>query len=125
MIKNIGWITLWSQDYKKLANWYEEVLGFKRTGELDITNDSGIMFEFESGSSFWIGQHSEVVGKAKDRYRFFICFNVDSVSEMYKELVKKGVEFVRTPSLSPTSDYYAMTLVDLDGNLVQFESISE
>ncbi len=52
MIKNIGWITLWSEDYNKLAKWYEETLGFKRTGELDISNDTGIIFEFESGSSF-------------------------------------------------------------------------
>ena len=125
MIKNIGWITLWSEDYKKLASWYEEVLGFKRTGELDIKNDTGIMFEFDNGSNFWIGQHSEIKGRAKDRYRFFICFNVDSVSELYNNVKDKGVEFIRKPSLSPTGDYYATTLVDLDGNLVQFESVNE
>lgn len=123
MIKSIGWITLWSEDYKKLAKWYEDVLGFKRTGEIDITNDTGIMFEFENSSSFWIGQHSEVKGKAKDRYRFFICFNVENVYQLYEDLKDKNVEFVREPSLSPTGDYDAMTLVDLDGNLVQFESL--
>ena len=125
MIKNIGWITLWSEDYQKLAKWYEEILGFKRTGALDLTNDTGIMFEFENGTNFWIGKHSEVKGMAKDRYRFFICFNVDSVSEMYESLKGKGIEYVREPSLSPTGDYYAMTLVDLDGNLVQFESVNK
>lgn len=125
MIKNIGWVCLWSEDYQKLAKWYEEVLGFKRTGEIDIKNDTGVMFEFENKSNFWIGQHSEVKGTSKDRYRFFICFNVDSVRQLYNEIKDKNVEFIREPSLSPTGDYYAMTLVDLDGNLVQFESVNK
>ncbi len=125
MIKNIGWITLWSEDYLRLAKWYEDILGFKRTSELDLENDTGVIFEFENSSSFWIGKHSEVKGMAKDRYRFFICFNVDSVSELYGKIKDKGVEIVRKPSISPTNDYFAMTLEDLDGNLVQFESTQE
>ncbi len=44
---------------------------------------------------------------------------------MYEDIKDKGVEFVREPSLSPTGDYYAMTLIDLDGNLVQFESVEK
>ena len=124
MIKNIGFITIWSDDYRALANWYEEVLGLKRTDELNLPEDTGVIFDFGGGTALWIGEHSEVSGKNKDRYRSFVCYNVESVGDMYEKLVKQNVEFIRKPSLSPTKDYYAATAVDPDGNLIQFESES-
>ena len=102
MIKSIGWLTIWSEDYKKLANWYRDTLELKVASELNLPNDTGVIFEFPNGTNLWIGYHDKVRGKSKDPYRSFVSFNVDSVTELYEKLSPKGVEFIRKPSISPT-----------------------
>ncbi len=112
-------VIIYSQDYEKLATWYENVLGFKVIEKLQLPNDTYVAFEMGS-NYFSIGKHSEVHGNNADSYRIMINFNVDSVEKSYEEIKNKNVEFVATPFLSPTGTFWGMTLKDPEGNIVQF-----
>lgn len=118
MIKNISSVLIWSEDYKKLANWYREKLGLCMLEELKHPKDSGVGFQV-GNVYLWIGQHSKVKGKNKDMHRHMFNFVVDSVSKSYEELKSKDVKFLAKPFKAPTFDKYFATFYDLDHNLVQ------
>ena len=118
MIKNISAILIWSEDYKKLADWYQDKLGLEILEKLNHPEDTGIGFQV-GNVYLWIGQHSKVKGKNKDIHRHMFNFVVDSVSNSYGELNKKGVKFLAKPFKAPTFDKYFATFYDLDNNLVQ------
>lgn len=118
MIRNISAILIWSQDYRKLANWYIEKLGLEVLEELDHPEDTGVGFQV-GDVYLWIGQHSQVHGKNKDIHRHMFNFVVDSVGDAYKMLEAKGVRFLAKPFKAPTFDKYFATFYDLDDNLVQ------
>ncbi len=50
---------------------------------------------------------------------------MESVAALYKKLIKKGVEFIAKPTLSPTKDYYVATAIDPEDNVIQFFSDKE
>lgn len=112
-------VCIWSEDYKKLAFWYEKVLGFAVRKNLDLPNDTGIDFDF-GDTYFFIGKHSEVKGKSKDPYRMMVGFNVKSISKAYEEIKDKKVKFVAKPFESPEGGYWCMTIQDPEGNILQF-----
>lgn len=118
MVKNISAILIWSQDYRKLSEWYIEKLELEVLEELDHPDDTGVGFQV-GDVYLWIGQHSEVKGKNKDPHRHMFNFTVDSVSETYEKLKERGVEFFAKPFKAPTFDKYFATFYDLDGNMVQ------
>lgn len=110
---------IWSENYDKLATWYEEVLGFPVKERLNFPNDTGVDFDF-APNFFYVGKHDKVHGKNKDPYRTMIGFTVPSVSEAYEELKNKNIEWIAKPFLSPTGTVWCMTLTDPEGNLIQF-----
>jgi hypothetical protein len=118
MFKNISDVIIWSQDYKKLAKWYRDKLDLEKIGEVDHPKDKCIGFRIGS-VELWIGYHDQVKGKNKDKYRIMHNIVVDSVSESYKSLSKKGVNFIAKPFKAPTFDKYFATFEDLDGNILQ------
>jgi len=118
--QNISCILIWSQDFRKLADWYQEKFGFKVAEELDHPQDTGVLFELPAGGPWiWIGQHSKVRGKSPDPHRHMINIEVDSVEQTYQDLKAKGVTFFAKPFKAPTFDKYFATLEDLDGNFIQ------
>lgn len=120
MFKNISYVLIWTQDYKKLANWYKEKLGLKVMAEFTHPDDSGVDFEFTGGGArLWIGQHSKVKGTNKDFHRHMINIDVDSVEKVYNYLIIKGVEFLAEPYKEPLINTYCATFYDLDRNLLQ------
>lgn len=46
-------------------------------------------------------------------------FVVDSVTDVYNFLSKRGVKFIAKPFKAPTFDKYFATYEDLDGNMLQ------
>ncbi|KKU10098.1 MAG: hypothetical protein UX61_C0025G0006 [Parcubacteria group bacterium GW2011_GWA2_46_7] len=117
MFKSISAVLIWSENYKKLSDWYREKFGFEVIEELGYANDTGIGLRV--GIFYlWIGNHSEVHGNNKDPYRMMFNISVDSVKESYTELVGKGVEFIAQPFLAPTNKWFA-TFQDIDGNIGQ------
>lgn len=118
MLKDITAILIWSEDFRKLADWYQEKLDLKVLKEFDHPDDTGVGFQV-GHMLLWIGQHSQVIGKNKDIHRHMYNFAVDSVSETYKKLEAKGVIFYAKPFKAPTMDRYFATFYDYDDNLVQ------
>jgi len=118
MMKDITAILIWSEDYRALADWYKEKLDLKVLEELNHPEDTGVLFVV-GNMRLWIGQHSKVKGKNKDGHRHMFNFAVDSVSETFRQLEKRGVKFLAKPFKAPTMDRYFATFYDLDNNLVQ------
>jgi catechol 2,3-dioxygenase-like lactoylglutathione lyase family enzyme len=118
MTKDISAILIWSEDYRKLADWYKEKLDLKILEEIHHPDDTGVGFKV-GHMYFWIGQHSQVKGKNKDPHRHMFNFVVDSVTQTYKNLKEKEVLFLAAPFKAPTFDKYFATFYDLDGNIVQ------
>ena len=108
MIKKIQNITFPVSNLKKAGNFYENVLGLKKTGEWTtyaIFDVGGVEFALEPGG------------------KIDVFLLVDSVDEAYKTLKKKGLKFVTEPK-----DQYwggrTATFADPDGNefiLVSFK----
>jgi predicted enzyme related to lactoylglutathione lyase len=114
-------VCIWSEDYQKLADWYEKVLGFKVRRTLNLPDDTVVDFDFGE-SYFSIGKHSEVHGKSRDPYRIMINFDVESVTEVYNQLKDKDVTIIAKPFESPEGGYYCFTIQDPEGNILQFFS---
>ncbi len=92
-IKKISAVLIWSENYKKLADWYKKRLGGGVIEEIKHANDTGVGLSI--GESYlWVGKHSQVKGASKDPYRIMFNLSVDSVEQAYKELKNKGVEFI-------------------------------
>ena len=121
LIKNIGAILIWSENWRALADWYRTALELPVESELALPDDTGVNF-LVNDTYFWVGYHDQVAGKNKDRYRIMIGFDVDSVNETYQALVKKGVTFILPPTLSPTKTFYVSTALDPEDNIIQFYS---
>ncbi len=117
MYKSISAILIWSEDYKKLSDWYQEKFGFETIEELNYSNDTGIGLRV-GASYLWIGNHSEVHGMNRDPYRIMFNISVDSVGQSYTDLSAKGVEFIAKPFLAPIQKWFA-TFKDIDGNIGQ------
>lgn len=120
MFHKISTILLWSENYKKLADWYQDVFHLKINEELNHPQDTGVLFDFPDGNPWlWIGQHSEIHGTNKDSLRIMFNITVDSVNEAYTYLKSKNVTFIATPFKAPTMDKWFATLSDPDGNTIQ------
>jgi predicted enzyme related to lactoylglutathione lyase len=116
----ISTILIWSEDYKKLADWYQKTFSLKSAETITHPNDTGVLFEFpEGGVWLWIGQHSGIHGKNKDGARIMFNMNVASVREAFKYLKDEGVTVIAEPFRAPTFDKYFATFTDPDGNYFQ------
>ncbi|MFQ5492660.1 MAG: VOC family protein [Candidatus Dojkabacteria bacterium] len=119
-ITRIDSFMIWTEDYRKLADWYMEMFGLAQEEEISLPDDTGVTLKVGDGSVlFWIGNHSGVKGKSKDPFRIMIGFQVDDVYKAHEELSKKGVEFISKPKVSPTGDYDVVTAKDPEGNIIQ------
>lgn len=120
MFKNVSDIIIWSENYRQLAKWYEEKLDLTKIGEVDHPQDKCIGFKIGDGKTeLWIGYHDKVKGKNTDKYRIMVNYSVESVSQVYENLSKKGVKFMVKPFKAPTFDKYFATFEDPDGNILQ------
>lgn len=118
MFLGVSAILIWSEDFRALANWYQEKLGLETIEEINHPEDTGVGLSV-GDFYLWIGQHSEVHGKAKDPHRIMFNITVDSVESTYETLVSNGVSCIATPFKAPTFDKYFATFEDLDGNIFQ------
>ncbi|MBI2617511.1 VOC family protein [Candidatus Gottesmanbacteria bacterium] len=118
MFQTISAVLIWSDNYRKLAKWYQDVLHLNKIEEIHHPNDTGVGFMV--GTVYlWIGKHSKVKGKNQDPHRHMINFVVKSVSKTYEELKAKDVVFLASPFKAPTFDKYFATFTDPDNNILQ------
>lgn len=109
MIKKICHVTFPVSDIKRTVNFYENVLGLKKTGEW------GNYVIFDVGGV-------EVAFGLRERFQFYLL--VDDVDEVYKTLKQKGVNFVTEPK----DQFWGMRtaeFVDPDGNKFILESFKK
>lgn len=120
MFQNISTILIWSEDFRKLSDWYLSTFGLKVVEELDHPQDTGVLMAFPKGGPWiWVGQHSEIHGTNKDSLRIMFNIVVDSVEEAYNYLVRKNITIIAKPFKAPTFDKWFVTFSDPDGNTIQ------
>lgn len=120
MFQKISTVLIWSENFRKLADWYQDVFGLKVVEEINHPQDTGILFEFPGDQPWiWIGQHSEIHGQNKDPLRIMFNVNVDSVEKTYMYLLNKKVKIIAKPFKAFTFDKYFCTFSDPEGNTLQ------
>ncbi len=101
-----------THDPKKLAAFYEKVLG-----KPDWEDGSWYGFNV-GGVSFTIGEHSEVKGIAKEPQRIMLNFETKEVKEEFERISKiDGIKIIKEPY--EIQGAWIATLADPDGNYFQ------
>ncbi|MCG8701392.1 MAG: VOC family protein [Bacteroidales bacterium] len=121
MKQKITFLTLGVENLEKSINFYENLLGWKRS---DLSNESLIIFDLQ-GLYLSLYDRNELakdatVASSGDGFKgFTLAHNVDSereVDELINELRDKGVKIVKEPQ-SVFWGGYSSYFSDPDGNL--------
>ncbi len=120
MIKGVESILLFSEDAKKLANFYKEKVGLKITEKAGFGEEGEeyYVFEMKQGSVLCVLDHSEVKGKNKQPERIMFNLEVDNIRSEVKRLGKAGIKKVQDMYSVPGYGSIA-TFQDIDGNFFQ------
>ena len=110
-----GMVMIGSSQPKVMGDFYEKVLGkapdFSAAGWYGWTTGD---------SSFSIGEHSEVKGKAKEPQRVIVNFTADNVKQEYDRVKRLGAKVVK--ELYEMEGMWIGTFADPDGNYFQITS---
>lgn len=114
---NLNNIMLGSEDSRRLADFYSQVLG---TANADWSDEDNGWFGFRAGDgSLAIGPHSEVKGKNPQPGRVMLNFATTDVHSEFERVKALGAEVVAEP-YEPGGGGMAMcTFADPDGNYFQ------
>jgi len=112
---NFNSILLFSEDPKKLADFYKKILN------VDSNMDEGDYFGFLVGNGYiTIGLHDKVKGKNKNPERIMFNLETENVEDEYKRIEKLGAKVIAKPyHPMEDSDYSIATFEDPDGNYFQ------
>ena len=126
MIRGIESVNLFSENAKKLADFYKEKVGLKCTTEAEMGEKGEELygFEFEGGSGLYIIDHSEVKGENKEPQRIFFNLEVDDIEKEAKRLEDAGVKKIQ--DVYHVEGYgYIATFQDIDGNYFQIVQVRD
>lgn len=119
MALDLNNIMLGSEDSRKLADFYANVLG---AADLDWSDEDGGWFGFRVGSgSLAIGPHSDVKGKNQEPGRIMLTFATPDVRAEFDRIKAFGAEVVAEP-YEPGGgggNMLLCTFADPDGNYFQ------
>ena len=113
MIDRISGIIIWTSNLDRLLKFYRDILELK----IHSTRPNFVAFKFDN-SRLSIGTHSEVSGRATDKYRIMVNFETSDIHKTYLTLSKKGVPFIRPPSQEQWGGWVS-TFLDPDSNVLQ------
>ena len=121
MALNLNNVMLGSEDSKRLANFYKEVLGGPNP---DWSDEANGWFGFEAGDgSLAIGPHSEVRGRNQQPGRIMLNFSTSDVRGDFERIKAVGGEVVAEPYEPGGGDGMLMcTFADPDGNYFQLSN---
>jgi len=123
VVKGIESILLFSENPKKLADFYREKVGLKMTLEAEVGDGEDFFgFEFEGGPGLYIMHHSKVKGSSKEPERIMFNLEVDDIEEEVKKLDEAGVKKIQEIYHMESYGYIA-TFEDTDGNYFQLVQI--
>lgn len=123
MIRGLEAVMLNSQNAKKLAKFYEEVVGLPIKSEYEMDEgQSAYEMEINSGSGLYINDHSEVKGKSKEPQRVILNIEVSDIEDDVERLKKKDVKVIAD---TYHIEGYGMiaTFEDPDGNYFQLVQV--
>lgn len=126
MIKGIESILLFSQNARKLADFYREKVGLKMTLEAEMgeAGEQLFGFEMEGNPGLYISDHSKVKGQNKEPERIMFNLEVDDIEKEVKRLKEESVEIIQ--DVYHVENYGLIaTFKDVDGNYFQFVQIKE
>lgn len=125
MVVAIESIILFSENAKKLAEFYKDKVGLEMTTEAEVGEEGENFFGFEFGktvSGLFIMDHSKVKGKQKEPERIIFNLEVNDIEEDVKKLDEKGVK--KIADIYHMQGYgYIATFEDLDGNYFQLVQV--
>lgn len=114
---NLNNIMLGSEDSKRLADFYAQVLGAPDPAWSDEENG---WFGFPAGDgSLAIGPHSEVKGKSQQPGRIMLNFSTSDVKGEFERIKGLGAEVVAEPYEPGGGPMMMCTFADPDGNYFQ------
>lgn len=122
MIRGMEAVLLFSDNAKKLAVFYKNVVGLKAGMEGEM-GESEQVYEFNFGNcSLYIMDHSDIHGKSKEPKRMFFNIEVDDIEKEVARLKSHKVRVVA--DTYHVQDYGLIaTLEDPDGNYFQFVQV--
>ena len=124
MIKGIESILLNSENARKLADFYKNVIGLKQTMEAEFGENNEELFTFEmtNSSALVILYHSKMKGKNGSPERYILNFEVDDIDQESKKLDDKKVKKIQDKY--HVEDYgFIVTYEDPDGNYFQLVQV--
>lgn len=125
MIRGVESLTLFSENAKKLAEFYQKKVGLSLSTEAELGDrDQLFGFEMSQGSGFYIVDHSKVKGRSKEPDRVIFNLEVDNIEDAVKKLDQQGVKKVQDTYHVEGYGLIA-TFEDLDGNYFQFVQVRE
>ncbi len=115
---NLNNVMLGSEDSRRLAEFYSEVLGAPNP---DWSDEANGWFGYQAGDgSLVIGPHSEVKGKNQQPGRIMLNFSTPDVSAEFGRIKALGAEIVAEPYEPGGGGGMLMcTFADPDGNYFQ------
>lgn len=123
MIKGIEGILLSTEDPKKLAEFYRDVVGLEIKEEYE--GEGGVMgyeMDVKSGSGLFINAHDKVKGKNKEPERIIINLEVDDIEKESAILKEKKAKQIQ--EVYHVEGYGLIaTFEDPDGNYFQFVQV--
>lgn len=126
MIKGIESVTLFSEDAKKLAKFYEEKVGLPIALEAEVDEKGEELFELKTsqGSGFYIVDHSKLKGRNNQPERTIINFEVDNIENESQRLEQSGVKKIQ--DIYHVENYGLIaTFEDIDGNYFQLVQVKD
>ena len=118
MTLDLNAIMLGSEDPKRLADFYQEVLG----RPTDWTDADNGWYGWRIGASnLAIGPHSDVKGKAAEPARVMMNFETPDVRAEFDRISSSGAQVVAEP-YEPGAGMTMCTFADPDGNYFQLAS---
>ncbi len=118
MTLNLNNIMLGSEDSKKLADFYGNILGAPNP---DWSDEANGWFGFQAGEgSLAIGPHSEVNGQNKEPGRIMLNLTTPDVDGEFERIKALGAQVVAEPYAPEGGGGMQMcTFADPDGNYFQ------
>jgi len=117
MALNLNNIMLGSEDSKRLAAFYTQVLGAPNP---DWSDEANGWFGFQAGDgSLAIGPHSDVKGKSQQPGRILLNFSTADVNGEFERIKALGADVVAAPYEPGGGGMLMCTFADPDGNYFQ------
>lgn len=124
MIRSLEAVLVSSEDAKKLANFYKDVVGLEMGQEMEIGDkgEKGYDFKIGNGAGLYILDHSDIKGKNPQGSRVMFNLEVDDIEKEVARLKEKKVKQIQ--EIYHVEGYGLIsTFEDIDSNYFQFVQI--